>query len=498
MNPSVLVKIRLIVSLLLTVATVTETTLPAWAKARLVAVIVMRSTASSHNRALTASKELANAIATEPGWDARVIPSNGRNPGEAAGLIGAELYVIGQFVDGNSPHVTGAVFRVSTDERLSQFSYDAAPGSLPKSVNVGALLNGATGASAAPADSKVAPISSVTIPSGDLISVVMLRDIGSRISQEGDAFPVVTAEDYYYKGLLILPKGSPGYGVITHLKGAGSFHAGGELNFTVKRLVTPSRTDIAVETDGATADADKTTEQNGNVFGQYLLWGVGLFAKRGNDILIKKGTLFHVSTLGNAAVPVAGPKAAPAALDPAAQADVGGTSSSLAESVSVPTPMPTVATAAAKAVSGYSFAPPKNWSNAPTMADGSYGITALGAWKPQGRATGEDLQLTTQIVSELLSPSDFARQTYQSLQNALGRDNVRIFNAESICNGAQSGWYLESTANAGAQSAVIAEQIIGLVKGHSYVATYRRPQGTVEDAGARAALSSLCMPSPSA
>jgi len=140
---------------------------------------------------------------------------------------------------------------------------------------------------------------------GDLISVQLHGDIGSRISSEGDTFAVTTVEDYYVKGELVLPKGSPGYGEITHLKRAGSWHSGGEITFTVKRLVAPDGTTLATETNGATADADKHTEKNGNEVGQYLLFGVfGIFSHRGNDILIKDGTLFHVAVTDSKPMPV--------------------------------------------------------------------------------------------------------------------------------------------------------------------------------------------------
>jgi hypothetical protein len=168
---------------------------------------------------------------------------------------------------------------------------------------------------AIPQTSPAQPGEKLSIPSGDLISVAIQQDIGSRISSEGDTFAVMTIEDYYVRGSLVLPKGSPGYGVLTHVKRAGSFHAGGEMTFTVKRLIAPDGTEITFETNGATSDADKNTEKNGNEFGQYLLWGVGMFAKRGNDILVKKGATFHVSTLQNRDVPVVAYGVAPATLN---------------------------------------------------------------------------------------------------------------------------------------------------------------------------------------
>lgn len=148
--------------------------------------------------------------------------------------------------------------------------------------------------------------STIRINAGDLISVQLVGgDIGSRISNEGDTFAVVTTEDYYYKGSLILPKGSPGYGVVSHIKRAGMWHAGGELNFTVKRLVGPDGSTLDVETNGATADADKSSEKNGNEFGQYLLFGgLGIFTHRGNDILIKDGTMFHVAVADSSEMPI--------------------------------------------------------------------------------------------------------------------------------------------------------------------------------------------------
>ena len=160
------------------------------------------------------------------------------------------------------------------------------------------------------------PGGKIDIPAGDLVSVAIQQDVGSRISSEGDTFAVLTVSDYYVRGNLVLPKGSPGYGVITHIKRAGSFHAGGEMTFTVKRLIAPDGSEVNVETNGATSDADKATEKNGSEVGQYLMWGVGMFAKRGNDMLVKKGTTFHVSTIQSKDVSVAALGTAPAQLNP--------------------------------------------------------------------------------------------------------------------------------------------------------------------------------------
>jgi hypothetical protein len=164
----------------------------------------------------------------------------------------------------------------------------------------------------------------VDVPAGDEIGVVLLGNIDSRISNEGDAFAVETVSDYYWQGHLILPKGTPGYGVITHVKHAGLFHAGGELSIAVRRLIAPDGHEFTVEIRGATGDANRDVEVNGNSFGQYLLWGLaGLLTKRGNDILLKKGTEFHVVTSENPTAAIVPIGAKPAALDAAMAASSG-------------------------------------------------------------------------------------------------------------------------------------------------------------------------------
>ena len=161
----------------------------------------------------------------------------------------------------------------------------------------------------------------VAIPAGDSIPVALEEDIGSRNSREGDRFAVVTTADYAVDGRVVLPKGSPGYGTITHIRGARRFHSGGEMTFTLDRLIAPGGGTVAVSTTGGTADADKATEKNGNLAGQIalsaVLCKVCFLAKKGNDMLIKSGTVFHVLTIAQTGVGLPAPGATPPAIDPA-------------------------------------------------------------------------------------------------------------------------------------------------------------------------------------
>ena len=162
----------------------------------------------------------------------------------------------------------------------------------------------------------LATAGTINVPSGELISVMLMKDIGSRNSVEGDPVPVKTIEDFYVRGHLVLPKGSPGYGIITHVGRSGMFHRGGEFAFEIRRLVAPDGTDIHVDMMAATGDAARTTEHNGNGFGAYALFGLGgIFAKRGDDILVSQGALLHVITESERGVQIVKYGTAPAPFD---------------------------------------------------------------------------------------------------------------------------------------------------------------------------------------
>lgn len=284
---------------------------PARARVHMVAVFQLRSSNALKAKAAALTRQLVARISAQDGFEARLIRSKGA-AGDAAANAGAEDYVTGVLVDaGGTLHVELADHRVSDDSRAGTVSFDLDRGALPESVDLTTLF---ANVKSAPTP---APVTSIEVPSGQEISVAIQQDIGSRISQEGDNFAVLTTEDFYYQGKLILPKGSPGYGKITHIKRAGMWHAGGELNFTITRLVNPQGHDLQVSTTGPTADANKDSEHNGNEFGQYLMFGgLGIFTHRGNDILIKSGAQFHVYTVDTPNVPVVDVSATPAPIDP--------------------------------------------------------------------------------------------------------------------------------------------------------------------------------------
>ncbi len=104
------------------------------AKARLIAVFVLRSTPPLSSIAWNASTDLAKQLAKKSGWDAKVVRPNGKLPGEVAGIIGAELYVVGQLVDEDGLHVRVALFRTATDERLQELGFPLTGNNIPQDV----------------------------------------------------------------------------------------------------------------------------------------------------------------------------------------------------------------------------------------------------------------------------------------------------------------------------------------------------------------------------
>lgn len=176
---------RFAATLLLTVSIASISIVPAAARARLIAVIIFRSTASAHAAAVKASKELAVRLAEEPGWDAIAIESHNQAPADVAASAGAELYVIGQYVAGDPPHVSGAAYRVATDERLRDFAFDLTQtNDIPRSVAFANIMQSAgSGLSSAvqTASFTPAPTSAnaehVLVPRGTVIVVSLDHQI---------------------------------------------------------------------------------------------------------------------------------------------------------------------------------------------------------------------------------------------------------------------------------------------------------------------------------
>ena len=164
---------------------------------------------------------------------------------------------------------------------------------------------------------QAAPAANVQLPGNDSIAVLILSDVGSRLSKQGDTFGVVTTDDYVVNGKLVLPKGSPGYGLITNVQRAGMAKTNGQLAFTITKLVAPNGAEIQTQVSGSTSDALIHYERNGSETMQVILFGMWASAKRGDDLLVKAGETFHIAANGGQLVPSVAAGTAPATLNTA-------------------------------------------------------------------------------------------------------------------------------------------------------------------------------------
>jgi len=114
---------------------------PAFAKARLIVVIPLRSTTALKQVASTLTSDLVGHFATVNGYDATVITPGQQRDVDAAAAAGAELYATGQVVDGDSGYrVVVTTFDVASDHRLNVYDGIVKNGHLASDFNALTLL----------------------------------------------------------------------------------------------------------------------------------------------------------------------------------------------------------------------------------------------------------------------------------------------------------------------------------------------------------------------
>jgi hypothetical protein len=125
---------------------------PASAKAHLIAVVPLRSNEAAKATASAVTAELARRLALIPGYDARVVVAREKRDVDAAAEAGAEVYVVGQVIDGDQGGRVAVIssYDVASDHRIDALRVvlDPTSGALPASVDVAALV-GSSGAGAA-------------------------------------------------------------------------------------------------------------------------------------------------------------------------------------------------------------------------------------------------------------------------------------------------------------------------------------------------------------
>lgn len=81
-----------------------------------------------------------------------------------------------------------------------------------------------------------APMPKLILPKGHPIVITVEAEVGSKISQTGQIFPIRLAQPVVVDGIEVLPAGIVGEGQVVHAKKGGMAGAGGELVLAARYL----------------------------------------------------------------------------------------------------------------------------------------------------------------------------------------------------------------------------------------------------------------------
>jgi len=210
----------------------------------------------------------------------------------AAAQRGAELYVVGQLLAGDSGfQLVLASFEAATDKPVGNYrSMLQATTQLPEQTDIGLLLQSGVMpfANAAPG---TAGSSGITVPTGLPIGITLDSAISSSSAQVGDKFAFTALKDVSANGYVIIQRGAQGEGQVALAERAGGNGHPGKIGLQFNwiagvdgskiQLTDTQRTDEGEAKKGASSTATIAT---------YILLGpVGLFAHnfvRGRDITL--------------------------------------------------------------------------------------------------------------------------------------------------------------------------------------------------------------------
>lgn len=269
---------------------------PADARARLVVVFPMRSTAELSTQATEISREIVTQLGNVDGYDARLVkaPVTG-TLGAAAASEGADTYVVGQVLEGsNGLEVTAGSFSSATDSSLAQYHAELSPQkTLPVQPSVTALLaTQARPAIGAPAASEDGTL----VPTGLPIPVTVDAPISSSSAKVGDTFSFKSTEPVVVNGIVVVLKGAQGRGEVTLAEHSGGNGHPGKLGLQFDWIAGIDGNKIALSNTPRSADGEeKKGASSTATIASYLVLGpLGLFAHNfvhGRDVTLDDSTI---------------------------------------------------------------------------------------------------------------------------------------------------------------------------------------------------------------
>lgn len=80
------------------------------------------------------------------------------------------------------------------------------------------------------------PTPSSTLPAGTPIFVMLDQDLSTVTAQLGDRFPVIVLHDVVDQNMIVIPKGTPGFGEVTFTSKKGAFGRPGIIGIALRHL----------------------------------------------------------------------------------------------------------------------------------------------------------------------------------------------------------------------------------------------------------------------
>lgn len=129
------------------------------------------------------------------------------------------------------------------------------------------------------------------LPEGTPVTVATETDISSAANHVGDEFKVTVVDDVTASGVVVIPKGTSGYGEVTFLSRDRSFGAAGMLGITLRSLDLNGK---SILLDGHYRQEGKGA--NGAAVATYFAVGVFAGFVKGKNSLIPKGRALKART----------------------------------------------------------------------------------------------------------------------------------------------------------------------------------------------------------
>ncbi len=135
----------------------------------------------------------------------------------------------------------------------------------------------------------------VEVPAGTVFKISLAQDIGTKLSQEGDAIRFTVSEDVFVDDVLVLPKGSVGHGEITKVKQPRRFGRNGEIKIAFNQVFGIADEPIATVLGPEAQERLKreAAAVGASAVGAMVLGPIGLvggYFVRGTDVDMPAGT----------------------------------------------------------------------------------------------------------------------------------------------------------------------------------------------------------------